>query len=243
MTKSDTRTRIWEIDFLRGLAIILMVGYHLLYDLGDFVGIKKFLGFSTDLSSAAWLIAQNFFAGLFVVLSGISSTFSRNNFRRFVKFAVVALLITAVTYLFDPASTILFGIIHCLAVSVLIYALAFQRTRPTTRAAWGAVVLSGAFFMPALRKLLAVKTNWLIPFGLFSPSFASLDYFPLIPWFGIFLIGTALGEWLYAQPESLLRRQLPDNFINWCGRHSLLIYLIHQPLILAVLYLLGYISF
>ena len=243
MEKKKPASRIWEIDFLRGLAIVLMVGYHLLYDLGDFVGIKKFLGFSTDLSSPAWLIAQNFFAGLFVVLSGISSTFSRNNFRRCVKFAVVALLITAVTYLFDPASAILFGIIHCLAVSVLIYALTFQRTRPTTRAAWGAVVLSGAFFMPALRKLLAVKTNWLIPFGLFSPSFASLDYFPLIPWFGIFLIGTALGEWIYAQPKSLLRRQLPDNFINWCGRHSLLIYLIHQPLILAILYLLGYISF
>ena len=234
MTKSDSRARIWEIDFLRGLAIILMVGYHLLYDLGDFVGIKKFLGFSTDLSSPAWLVAQNFFSGLFVVLSGISSTFSRNNFRRFVKFAVVALLITVVTYLFDPASAIFFGIIHCLAVSVLIYALVFYKTRPTTRAVWGAVVLSGAFFMPALRRILAVKTNWLIPFGLFSPSFASLDYFPLIPWFGIFLIGTALGKWLYAQPKSLLRRQLPDNFINWCGRHSLLIYLIHQPVIIVI---------
>lgn len=243
MTKSDSRVRIWEIDFLRGLAIILMVGYHLLYDLGDFVGIKKFLGFSTDLSSPAWLVAQNFFSGLFVVLSGISSTFSRNNFRRFVKFAVVALLITVVTYLFDPASAIFFGIIHCLAVSVLIYALVFYKTRPTTRAVWGAVVLSGGFFMPALRRILAVKTNWLIPFGLFSPSFASLDYFPLIPWFGIFLIGTALGKWLYAQPKSLLRRQLPDNFINWCGRHSLLIYLIHQPVIIGVLYLLGYVSF
>jgi len=94
------------IDFLRGLAIILMVGYHLLYDLGDFVRLRKFLGFSTDLSSPAWLVAQNFFAGLFVVLSGISSTFSRNNLRRFVKFGVVALLITAVTYVFDSSSAI-----------------------------------------------------------------------------------------------------------------------------------------
>jgi len=58
MEKKKPASRIWEIDFLRGLAIVLMVGYHLLYDLGDFVGIKKFLGFSTDLSSPAWLIAQ-----------------------------------------------------------------------------------------------------------------------------------------------------------------------------------------
>jgi len=106
MSKPAAQTRIWEIDFLRGLAIILMVGYHLLYDLGDFVGLRKFLGFSTDLSSPAWLVAQNFFAGLFVVLSGISSTFSRNNLRRFVKFGVVALLITAVTYVFDSSSAI-----------------------------------------------------------------------------------------------------------------------------------------
>ena len=242
MSKSAVRARIWEIDFLRGLAIILMVGYHLLYDLGDFAGIKTFMGFSTDLSSLAWLVAQNFFAGLFVILSGISSTFSRNNFHRFVKFGVVALLITAVTCLFDSSSAIFFGIIHCLAVSVLIYAQKKQKRRPATRAIWGGLILLAGFFMPALRKVLAVKTNWFIPLGLFSPSFSSIDYFPLIPWFGIFLIGTALGEWLYAQKKSLLRRPLPDTFINWCGRHSLLIYLIHQPLIIGVLYLLGYVG-
>ncbi|MDD8011748.1 MAG: heparan-alpha-glucosaminide N-acetyltransferase domain-containing protein, partial [Acidobacteriota bacterium] len=56
------RPRIWEIDFLRGLSILLMVGYHLLYDLGAFVGLKRFLGFSTDLFSPAWMIAQYFFA-------------------------------------------------------------------------------------------------------------------------------------------------------------------------------------
>jgi len=147
-----------------------------------------------------------------------------------------------VTCLFDSSSAIFFGIIHCLAVSVLIYALIFQKRRPATRAIWGGLILLAGFFMPALRKVLAVKTNWFIPLGLFSPSFSSIDYFPLIPWFGIFLIGTALGEWLYAQKKSLLRRPLPDTFINWCGRHSLLIYLIHQPLIIGVLYLLGYVG-
>ena len=243
MSKPAAQIRIWEIDFLRGLAIILMVGYHLLYDLGDFVGLRKFLGFSTDLSSPAWLVAQNFFAGLFVVLSGISSTFSRNSLRRFVKFGVVALLITAVTYVFDSSSAIYFGIIHCLAVSVLIFALFFQNRKPVTRIVWGSLIFLAGFFMPALRKALVIKTDWFIPFGLFSPSFASLDYFPLIPWFGIFLIGTALGQWLYSQKKSLIRLPLPGTFINWCGRHSLLIYLIHQPVIIVILYLLGYLSF
>ncbi|MDD8020705.1 MAG: heparan-alpha-glucosaminide N-acetyltransferase [Acidobacteriota bacterium] len=243
MSKPASRTRIWEIDFLRGLSIILMVGYHLLYDVGDFIGLKTFLGFSTDLSTLPWLVAQNFFAGLFVVLSGISSTFSRNNLHRFAKFGAVALLITAVTYVFDSSSAIYFGIIHCLAVSILIFILAFQKRKPASRAIWGSLIVITGFFMPALRKALTVKTSWLIPLGLFSPSFASLDYFPLIPWFGIFLLGTALGQWLYGSQKSLISQRLPETFINWCGRHSLLIYLIHQPIIIGFFYLLGYVTF
>ena len=58
--KEDVASRIWEIDFLRGLSIILMVGYHLLFDLGEFAGVKRFLGFSTDLSSAAWTVGPVF---------------------------------------------------------------------------------------------------------------------------------------------------------------------------------------
>lgn len=234
--------RIWEIDFLRGLAIILMVGYHLLYDLGDFVGLKKFLGFSTDLTTPAWVVAQIFFAGLFVLLSGISTTFSRNNLRRFLKFLAVALLITAATYVFDKSSVILFGIIHCLAVSVLLYMLLFKKHRPAVRALWGSLILITGFFLPALRKTTALSSNWLLPFGLPGPNFASFDYFPLIPWFGVFLTGTALGQWLYSEKKSLIRQPLPETFINWCGRQSLWIYLLHQPIIMGILYLLGYIT-
>jgi len=234
--------RIWEIDFLRGLAILLMVGYHLLYDLGDFVGLQKFLGFSTDLTASGWILAQNFFAGLFVVISGISSNLSRNNFRRFLKFLVVAILITAVTYLFDKSSAILFGIIHCLSASVLIYILLFQKSRPLVRAIWGVLILITSFFLPLLRKVPSLSSNWLLPVGFPPPNFASFDYFPLIPWLGVFLLGTALGQWLYAEKKSLIRRPLPKTFINWCGRHSLWIYLLHQPIIIGLLYLLGYVT-
>lgn len=239
--RSD-QDRIWEIDFLRGLAIILMVGYHLLYDLGDFAGLQKFLFFSTNLDLPGWVIAQNFFAGLFVLLSGISTNFSRNHFKRFLKFLVVALIITVATYLFNKSSFILFGIIHLLATSVLLYALLFQKIGTSWRVFWGGLFIIPSFFLPALKKTLIIKTNWLMPLGLPSPSFASFDYFPLIPWFGVFLIGTALGRWLYPEKKSLIRRPLSENLINWCGRNSLWIYLLHQPLIMAVLYLFGYVS-
>ncbi len=239
MRRADVSGRIWEIDFLRGVAIILMVCYHLLFDLGEFVGIKKFLGWSTDLSTTAWTIAQFFFAVLFVVLSGISGTLTRNNVRRGLRLLVVSLLVSAATYVFDPASAVFFGILQCLAVSMLIYGAAFEKTRPAAGAAGGAVIIGLAAALPALRQALAVRSDWLMPFGITSPSFSSFDYFPLIPWFGIFLVGAALGKSMYAPKRSLLPWRLPQTFVNFAGRHSLLIYIVHQPLIMGVLYVLG----
>lgn len=239
MKKASGRERIWEIDFLRGLSIILMVGYHLLFDLGEFVGIKKFLGWSTDLSSVAWTAAQYFIAGLFVVLSGISSTLSRNNLRRGLKLLAVSLAVTAVTYLFDPSSAVYFGILQCLAVSMLIYGAAFEKTGPVACAAWGASIIGLTAALRILVKGLDIRFDWLLPFGITSPSFFSFDYFPLFPWFGIFLFGSALGKSVYASRRSLVPRRLPETFINAAGRHSLLIYIVHQPLILGILYVLG----
>jgi len=244
--ETDGAQRIWEIDFLRGLAIILMVGYHLLWDLGEYRGVKRFLGFSTDLSSVAWTVAQYFFAGLFVVLSGTSSTLSRNNVRRGLRLLAVALALTLGTYLiavwlhfFDPADTIIFGILHCLAVSMLLYGAVFKKVSAAANALCGAVVMGLAALLPIMGKAFSIRSNWLIPFGLPSQSFSSLDYFPLIPWFGVFLIGVALGKSVYASKRSLLPWCLPGTFVNAAGRHSLLIYIVHQPVIMGVLYILG----
>ena len=239
MRTADGTQRIWEIDFLRGLAIILMVCYHLLFDLGEFVGIERFLGWSTDLTTRAWMIAQYFFAGLFVVLSGTSSTLSRNNIRRGLRLLAVSILVSAATYLFDPASAVYFGILQCLAVSMLVYGAAFQKAGPVACAAWGAVVIGLGAALPAAKQALAVRSDWLMPFGITGPSFSSFDYFPLIPWLGIFLVGAALGKTVYASKRSLLPWSLPRTFVNFAGRHSLLIYIVHQPVIMGLLYILG----
>lgn len=240
--KTESRpSRIWEIDFLRGLAVILMVGYHLLFDLGEFRGVKSFLGFSTDLSTAAWTAAEHFFAGLFVVLSGISSTLSRNNLRRGARLLLVSLAVTAATYVFDSSSAVYFGILQCLAVSMLVYGAAFQKAGPAACAAWGALVIGFTVALRALMKGVTIPFDWLMPFGITSPSFGSFDYFPLLPWFGIFLVGAALGKSVYASRRSLLPWPLPRTFVNWAGRHALLIYLAHQPVIIGVLYLLGFV--
>ncbi|OGD15169.1 MAG: hypothetical protein A2W20_08590 [Candidatus Aminicenantes bacterium RBG_16_66_30] len=231
--------RIWEIDFLRGLAIILMVCYHLLFDLGEFVGIERFLGWSTDLSTTAWKIAQNFFAILFVLLSGTSGTLSRSNIRRGLRLLAVSLAVSVATYIFDPASAVYFGILQCLAVSMLIYGAAFEKAGAAACAAWGGLVIGLAAALPVLKRALAVRFDWLLPFGIPSPTFSAFDYFPLIPWFGVFLVGAALGKTAYVSRRSLLPWRMPRTFVNFAGRHSLLIYIAHQPVIMGVLYLLG----
>lgn len=239
MGKNRSAERIWEIDFLRGLAIILMVCYHLLFDLGEFKGVKTFLGFSTDLSSPAWSVAHDVFAGLFVVLSGISSTMSRSNVRRGLRLLAVSLAVTAATYAFDSGSAVYFGILQCLALAMLIYGAAFVRAGAVATAAWGALVIGLGAALPALKRILAVRSEWLMPFGIPSPSFSSFDYFPLIPWLGIFLAGAALGKSAYASKRTLLPWRLPVTFVNAAGRHSLVIYIVHQPVIMGVLYVLG----
>ncbi len=215
-----------------------MVGYHLLFDLGEFRGVKRFLGFSTDLSGTAWTVVQLSFAGLFVVLSGISSTLSRSNVRRGLRLLALSLGVTAVTYVFDSSSAVYFGILQCLALSMLIYGAVFVKAGPVACAAAGALVLGLGAALPALVAGASIRFDWLLPLGIHSPEFASYDYFPLVPWLGVFLAGAGLGKWAYAPGRSLLPLSPRETFINVAGRHSLLIYLVHQPVIMGILYLL-----
>ncbi len=238
-TGRPPRPRIWEIDLLRGIAIILMVFYHLGFDLQEICGIRNFFGIRFDITSRSLTLAQYFFAGVFVILSGISSTLSHDNVRRALKLLAVAIVVTVVTYVYSPALTIHFGILHCLGVSILIYGLVFAKARWLTAAIGGAAILGIGLALPAILKSAPVRFDWLLPFGITSPTYSSYDYFPLLPWFGIFLIGAALGRSVYASRRSLLPLRLPSNPVNWAGRQSLWIYILHQPLLLGILYLLG----
>ena len=233
------RPRIWEVDFLRGLAIILMVFYHLGYDLKELCGIKSLFGIEINLSSFFLTTAQYFFAGLFIVLSGISSTLSHGNVRRALKLIGVALIITVATYLYDPSLAIHFGILHCLGVSILIYGLTLQKSAPLRCAAAAAIVLGLSAAVSLMMNSVSVRFDWLLPFGITSSMYSSYDYFPLLPWLGIFLAGATLGKTIYVSQQSLLLKRRSVFFINAAGRHSLLIYIIHQPMLLGVLYLLG----
>ncbi len=228
MNKSTpAKGRIWEVDFLRGLALLAMVYFHIIFDLKELYGLNISYG-----------SGFNFFAGkfsgiLFIFLSGISSLLSRSNVKRGLKVFLCAICITITTYLYSPGFAILFGILHFLGISMIISTLFKRFDKYLLILAGTAVIFLGISYIPEIN----ISRNFLFPFGIANSSFKSSDYYPLLPWFGIFLYGMAAGKILYTKKKSIFGIDLnfKYNIINLLGRHTLLIYLAHQPLILLVL--------
>ncbi|MGL5512612.1 MAG: heparan-alpha-glucosaminide N-acetyltransferase, partial [Sporomusa sp.] len=145
-----------------------------------------------------------------------------------------ALAITVVTYIYTPTAYIRFGILHLLAAGMLAAPL-FRRTGALSLAITGTgVIVLGRQFTD-----MTVATAGLIPFGLQPPGFASLDYYPLFPWLGVILFGMAAGKIFYPKQQSYWPSAAGYRLVrwlSWLGRRSLLIYLMHQPIILSILY-------
>ncbi len=219
--------RIWEVDFLRGVALLAMAYYHVVYDLREFYGVP-----------ISYSDGMNFYVGrgsalLFMLLAGLSCTLTGRSAKRGLKVLGLGLVITAVTFFYDPSHAVTFGILHFLGTSMLLYPLV-SRLSPALLTLLGIVV----FFLGRLAAQTQVSVGFLFPLGLRSEGFISSDYYPLLPWFGVFLCGAALGKLLYAEKCSLLKSSPPDTLLNKLGRHTLPIYLVHQPVIMLVLFLL-----
>ena len=235
MSDTGGKRRYYALDVLRGLSILLMVCYHWGYDLVLYDLLPDWVLYNPLLDGL-----QLFFASVFVAISGASSTFSRNNWRRGLKILLCALAVTAATYWFDPGSTVRFGILHFLGAAALLY----QLLRPLLERFPPNPLVCLALFFAAR---FATKPHYNVPglwwLGFRQPGFSSGDYFPLLPWFFMYLLGGWLGKYL-AQgraPGWLERLRCP--WLEKIGRHTLLIYLLHQPLCmgltLALVRLLG----
>ncbi len=238
--RPEPGARLWEIDFLRGVSIILMVFYHAGYDLYHLCGIKSLFGVFIPIHGPIPQTLVNIFAGLFIVLSGASSTLSRNNPRRALKLLAVAVVVTVVTAIFDASSAIHFGILHFLGAAILIYGLTLEKAGSWPCAAAAAAAFAASLGVSLLTRNVPIHFDWLLPFGIISDTYSTVDYFPLFPWLGVYLLGAAFGKAFYFRRRSLLPWGKSVPLINAAGRHSLAIYILHQPLILGVLYLGGW---
>lgn len=218
---SGTSRRIWEIDAVRGIALVLMIVFHFLFDL------REFYGFPVQYNSGVYYYIGKVSGILFILISAISCAFSFSNLRRAVKFLGVALAITIGTHLYNPAFGIRFGILHFLGTCILLYPL-FRDLNKYVLALLGTmIIIVGRYFGG-----LSADNNYWFLFNLTSNTWVSADYYPLFPWLGVFLYGIALGKTLYHRKQSLVKWCPGSNFFGYIGRHTLLVYLAHQPLLL-----------
>jgi uncharacterized membrane protein len=236
--------RFWEIDALRGIAIIMMTTYHFLFDLN----VLK--NYQIPLHSLPFLMFLYPIGTLFLLLVGISLTLSYNKaldtltprqirwkfLHRGVFIFGMGLLVTLVTYLYLQRGFVVFGVLHCIGVSIIL-AYPFLRLRIPNLILGFFCILIGIFL-----QTMTVEFSWLLWLGFIPSNFYTVDYFPLLPWFGVVLIGIFLGNALY--PKRKRRYLIHDYSKNigvqglcFLGRYSLIIYLVHQLILVGLIYL------
>ena len=237
------RKRVWEIDLLRGIAILLMIFDHVLFDLINFYGINVPL--KTGTLAFTYSVVESFFAGLFIFLSGISSSFPRSNLLRGLKLLFVAMALTLVTFIFstyflspEDNITIWFGVLHCLAVSMLLAPLFLKLNKYVALSIAFVITFIFPFWVSGINAAGTVPNNALSFLGFYTNTFTSGDYFPLIPWMGVFIFGVVFGRVFYKEKKSLIKKDLKPIVFNYVGRYTLWIYLVHQPIVLGILYLI-----
>ncbi|MFH0889955.1 MAG: heparan-alpha-glucosaminide N-acetyltransferase [Candidatus Aenigmatarchaeota archaeon] len=231
--------RFWEIDSIRGIAIISMIIFHFAFDLNYFTGNLAF-------GQLFWYVFPRAIASIFIIIAGISLSLSRNKpewtgKKLIIRGAMIfsfGLLITLITALTLPRGTIFFGILHFIGLSTII-SLPFLKMRGKNLIFGILSIMIGIYLQGVV-----AASPWLLWLGIMPQNFYTFDYFPLFPWFGLILIGIWMGNTLYPNSErGFAIKDLSRNFtikrLVFIGRNSLMIYLIHQPLIILLLLLLG----
>jgi len=223
--------RIWEIDFLRAIAIILMVIFHIVYDLNEFVGLD------IDYLSGFWYWEGKTSALMFIFFAGISSGFSKNTVKRGIKVLIFAMVITLVTYIFFREQYIRFGILHLLGTSMILF--------PLLKKMNNILLLITAVFIALAAisiKSTLVDTGLLIPFGVIYRGFATLDYYPISPYLSVFILGILAYKMYYYKGQSIFKFHYKNEYLSMISKNSLAIYLIHQPVLVGMAIVINYLG-
>ncbi|NJK80035.1 MAG: DUF1624 domain-containing protein [Chloroflexaceae bacterium] len=230
-------SRRWEVDALRGFAVVLMVIYHCIWDLA-FFGIAPI-----NIAALPWQAFARFIGTLFLFVLGVSLWLRRVRFGTVWPWALqrggvllgLGMLISLTTFLFVGDSYVRFGMLHLLGTALVLSALALRAPRLVVVA----VALLG-IGIGAYLNTESVPYAWLIWLGLAQRGVAMVDYYPLLPWGCIALLGTVVARTIY--PDAQARLPLPNIadtplvwVLRWLGRYALPIYFLHQPILIGIL--------
>lgn len=237
---APAKPRLLWLDAARGVALIAMATYHLSWDL-------EFFGYLAPGTAGTGIlkIYARCIAGSFLFLAGFSLVLGHRNgirwrpfWNRFGRIAAAALLITVATYFVFPTSFIFFGILHSIAAASLI-GLLFLRLPILVILLCSAAAFAAPFYLRSA--FFDQPALWWVGLSQMAPK--SNDYVPLLPWFGAFLLGMAASRlYLLRKASAAAGAGLPKDrrwksLLALAGRHSLAIYLVHQPILIALVYL------
>ena len=263
-TQSQTpkKRRVWEIDFLRGLCIIMMVFDHLMFDLWYFpyfVGVANFKAVgnvsmqkAVDFAAAYWdwgvrEAVRLSVIFIFMLLSGMSCVFSRSNSKRLIKLTAAAIILSAVTIIvdliMDAGVSIYFGILFVLAASLGIYML-LEKLWDNKYFFLGvglAIIIAGLCFNFYYVDIVDDFSFKALINSVIGLCYLGADSYGIIPYTGVFLVGAFFGKVLYADKRTLfpLLEGKWSRPVEFVGRNTIWVYLAHQPIVLGIVLGIG----
>jgi uncharacterized membrane protein len=227
-----------RLDALRGAAIVWMAVFHLCFDLNHFGWLQPRQDFYAD---PFWTLQRSAIVSLFLFCAGVSQAVALaagqgwgRFWRRWAQVAGCALLVSAGSALMFPHSWISFGVLHGIALMLVLGRLLAPLPGPV-------LVVLGAVFLvlPQVAAHPFFDSRWTNWVGLVTRKPVTEDYVPLLPWWGVMLWGQAAGRWLLARRAHVLSGRLPRvaRPLAVLGRWSLSFYMLHQPVLIGLLML------
>ncbi|HIH10138.1 MAG TPA: DUF1624 domain-containing protein [Candidatus Diapherotrites archaeon] len=235
------QNRFWEVDALRGVAIVMMAIFHSLWDL-VFLGVLQM-----DPYAGFWGLFQKATASLFIFVAGVSvALYTQSHpdgyrtglLKHGLRIFPFALLVTAFTLIFFPEMPIYFGILHMIGASIILSIPFADKKMPAILA--GIIICITAFIN---LQSFSIGPLWIL--GLSAPG-PALDFFPLLPWIGMMLLGVGTGNYLYCTQKRNFSFRNSGDFekrfspLQFLGRNSLFIYLSHQFLVFPLAFLISW---
>lgn len=249
MSERKKSHRLWQIDFIRGVTVLCMVFYHFMWDM-MFFGL-----YPADVTVGGWSFFARAIATSFLLLVGVSMVLTagrrpaeqrdRQWVVRGAKVFGWGLVISVVTRLFLGEAYVLYGILHLIGTAFLLapFLWRIRRAAPFL----GVIVIGIGIVLSQRSPELAGLLPYALPFGVRPEGYPSVDYFPVFPWLGVVMIGMGVGRLLAPALERRMAGEQPMRpapavvaQIAAVGRHSLVIYIVHQPVLLAGFFALGY---